>query len=234
LRVDITDPKLVKAYAHPIRLRILGLLDNRVASPSEIAAEIGVPLPNTAYHVRQLANLGLVELVSRKVKGGAIEHHYTTKARPTVPDEAWDELPEVVRRGYAGETLRQAVAQMTAAAERDGFAGGDAHLSRTPARLDRRGRAAVLRELRKAHERIERIVEESEARIAAAGSDGGEPPAFVDAAVVLAFFETGSGGGPGPGGGPGAGPDGKPKRATRRGAGTRSRAARGSARRRAS
>ena len=53
--IDITDAKIVKAYAHPLRIRILDLLDERVASPSELASELETPLSNTAYHVRQLA-----------------------------------------------------------------------------------------------------------------------------------------------------------------------------------
>ena len=64
--IDITDAKLAKAYAHPLRIQILGLLDNRIASPREIAAELGTPLSNTSYHVRQLVSLGFVELVGRR------------------------------------------------------------------------------------------------------------------------------------------------------------------------
>ena len=66
--LDITDARIVRAYAHPLRIHILGLLDNRVASPREIAAELGTPLSNTAYHVRQLVALGLVELVGRRAR----------------------------------------------------------------------------------------------------------------------------------------------------------------------
>src|SRR5207302_10425976 len=95
--VDITDPKLAKAYAHPLRIQILTLLDNRVASPTEIAAELGTPLSNTAYHVRQLAALDLVELVSRRQRRGAVEQHYTAKVRPTIWDEVWAGLPLVVK-----------------------------------------------------------------------------------------------------------------------------------------
>src|SRR5256885_29338 len=61
--VDITDPRIAKAYAHPLRIHILGMLDDRVASPSEIAGEIGAPLTHVSYHVRQLAGLGLIKLV---------------------------------------------------------------------------------------------------------------------------------------------------------------------------
>jgi len=52
---DIDDPRLVKALAHPLRIQILNLLRDRVASPSELADEIGAPLGNVSYHVRFLA-----------------------------------------------------------------------------------------------------------------------------------------------------------------------------------
>jgi DNA-binding transcriptional ArsR family regulator len=182
--VDITDARLIKAYAHPLRLQILSLLDNRVASPKQIATELDTPLPNTAYHVRQLASLGLVELVRRTARGGAIEHHYTAKVRPTVPDEVWETLPEIVKRAYSGGLLQQAVTQMVAAAKEDGFLAKDSHFSRTPGRLDAKGWQAVSRELQKTLTRIERLVEESEARLSANPEDPG-----ITASVVMAFFE---------------------------------------------
>lgn len=181
--VDITDARLIKAYAHPLRLQILSLLDNRVASPKQIATELDTPLPNTAYHVRQLASLGLVELVRRTARGGAIEHHYTAKVRPTVPDEVWETLPEIVKRAYSGGLLQQAIMQMVAAAEEDGFLAKDSHFTRTPGRLDAKGWKAVSRELLKTLDRIERLVEESETRLAANPDEEG-----TTANVVMAFF----------------------------------------------
>jgi DNA-binding transcriptional ArsR family regulator len=62
---DITDPRLAKALAHPLRLEILRHLGDRTASPSEIAAEIGAPLTNVSYHVRKLRALGLIKLVRK-------------------------------------------------------------------------------------------------------------------------------------------------------------------------
>lgn len=182
--VDITDARLIKAYAHPLRLQILSLLDNRVASPKQIATELDTPLPNTAYHVRQLAALGLVELVRRTARGGAIEHHYTAKVRPTVPDEVWETLPEIVKRAYSGGLLQQAITQMVAAAEEDGFLSKDAHFTRTPGRLDAKGWKAVSREMLKTLERIERLVSESEERLAQKPDEAG-----ITANVVMAFFE---------------------------------------------
>jgi DNA-binding transcriptional ArsR family regulator len=216
--VDITDARLIKAYAHPLRLQILSLLDNRVASPKQIAKELDTPLPNTAYHVRQLAALGLVELVRRTTRGGAIEHHYTARVRPTVPDEVWATLPDVVKRAYSGSMLQSAIAQMVEAAEAGGFDGEHTHLTRTRGDVDERGLNAVSRELLKAFERVEKIIEESQERLKKNPEEKAIP-----AGVVIAFFEAAK---------PRPDPDGG--RAKRSGAGSRARASRGTARTRAS
>ena len=183
--VDITDARLIKAFAHPLRIQILSLLDNRVASPKEIAEELDTPLPNTAYHVRQLASLGLVKLVRRTARGGAIEHHYTAKIRPIIPDEVWAELPEIVRRSFTTGGLQQALPLLLKAADSGGFLDEHSHFSRTPARLDRKGWTAISRELLKTMERIQKLAAESEARLAKdpSNDDG------LTANVMMAFFE---------------------------------------------
>lgn len=214
--VDITDARLIKAYAHPLRLQILSLLDNRVASPKQIAAELDTPLPNTAYHVRQLASLGLVELVRRTARGGAIEHHYTASVRPTIPDEVWKDLPDIVKRAYSSGTLQQAIPQLMAAADGGGFDADDAHFSRTPGRLDGKGWKAISRELVKTLHRVEKLVEESEARLAKSPEEDG-----ITATVLIAFFEQAP---------PKALGERKPGGSTPRGAGSRARASRGTAR----
>jgi DNA-binding transcriptional ArsR family regulator len=182
--IDFTDPKLVKACAHPLRIRILGLLDNRVASPSEIAIELGTPLSNTSYHVRQLAGLGFVKLVNRVPRRGAVEHYYTATVRPTITDDGWGRLPQIVRRAMMGAALQQAVAHVIAAAEDGGFDRDDIHYSRTAGRMDAKAWKAVARELTGSLKRIEKIVEESDERVARAGGDSPEV-----STVVMMHFE---------------------------------------------
>lgn len=62
---------------HPIRVRIVEVLQDRVASASDITPELGEPLTTVAYHVRLLADSGALELRSTNQVRGAIEHHYT-------------------------------------------------------------------------------------------------------------------------------------------------------------
>ena len=183
--VEITDSRLVRAYAHPLRGRILTLLDNRTASPSEIAAEIGSPLSNTAYHVRQLVSLGLVELVSRTARRGAIEHHYTAKVRPTITDEGWAALPNIVKRSVMDGWLRHTLLEVLSAGEAGAFDREDSHHTRTAGRLDQEGWSTLAGEMTRMLKRAEQIVEESEQRLAADPHAKG-----VETTVVLLQFET--------------------------------------------
>lgn len=187
--MEITDPTLVRAYAHPLRRQILGLLDDRTASPSEIATELGSPLSNTSYHVRQLHALGLVELVSRTASRGAIEHHYTARVRPVTTDKAWAELPEIVKRAVMDGWLQQTITHVMAAAEAGGFSRASTHHTRTAGAVDETGWKVIASMLEKTLKRVEEVVEESRARLA-------ENPdsEAIDATVVLMHFEGPSAG----------------------------------------
>jgi DNA-binding transcriptional ArsR family regulator len=71
-----------KALSHPLRARILDVLREREASPRELAEELDAPLGVTAYHVRRLADLGLIALVRETHRRGSIEHHYLAAESP--------------------------------------------------------------------------------------------------------------------------------------------------------
>src|SRR5207253_3200916 len=114
--LDITDPKIAKAYAHPLRIHILGMLDDRVASPSEIATELSAPLTHVSYHVRQLASLGLIKLVRTTPRRGAVEHHYTAQIRPKITDDAWGRTPEIVKKNLVTGWVEQVGAHVAAGA----------------------------------------------------------------------------------------------------------------------
>jgi DNA-binding transcriptional ArsR family regulator len=60
--VELTDPRALRAVAHPIRLELIGLL--RRSGPltaTEAAARIGESPASCSFHLRQLAKYGLVE-----------------------------------------------------------------------------------------------------------------------------------------------------------------------------
>lgn len=181
--VDITDPRIAKAYAHPLRIHIIGKLDGRVASPSELATELGAPLTHVSYHVRQLAGLGLIKLVKTTPRRGAVEHHYTAKIRPTITDKAWSEVPDVVRKNLSAGWVEQLGANVSAAVSEGGFERPNAHMTRTMLELDEKGWNAVAKELEKTLERIDRIASETKSRLA----DSDEGSAMKATAVLMLF-----------------------------------------------
>jgi DNA-binding transcriptional ArsR family regulator len=63
---------------HPIQLQVLCLLaDGRVASPTELAPELGLPLSNLSYHIRRLAAWGLLRPAGGEPPGrSGTRHHY--------------------------------------------------------------------------------------------------------------------------------------------------------------
>jgi hypothetical protein len=63
-RVELTDPRALRAYAHPIRMSLLGLLRQEgPKTATEAAAAIGESVASCSFHLRQLARYGLIEEV---------------------------------------------------------------------------------------------------------------------------------------------------------------------------
>jgi DNA-binding transcriptional ArsR family regulator len=181
---DVTDPRLVKALAHPLRVRILGVLDEHVASPTELAEELHAPLGNVSYHVRTLLSLGLIELVKETPRRGSVEHHYSAVARPAITDDAWEAVPESVKRAMVGAALQQASVYVNAAAAAGSFNRTDAHLSRTPLELDDDGWQAVATELLAFMERAQEIERDCAERLK------DEPGPQTRGQLLMMLFET--------------------------------------------
>jgi DNA-binding transcriptional ArsR family regulator len=86
--------RLPKALSHPLRAQALTILNERVASPNEIAGMLGVRLENVGYHVGVLRELGCIELVRTARRRGAVEHYQAVKRR-YLSDREWKHLSRV-------------------------------------------------------------------------------------------------------------------------------------------
>jgi DNA-binding transcriptional ArsR family regulator len=181
---SISDPRLVRALAHPLRLRILSVLERRVASPKELAHEIGAPLTHVSYHVRQLAQLGVIELERTTPRRGAVEHHYRLEARPSITDEGWRGAPEIAKQALVGAVLGQLSAEVNAAAAEAGFSRDDAHLQRLSLELDDKGWHEASRALKAVVEDLQRIEEGARKRRKGPHSEG------AASTVVVMLFES--------------------------------------------
>jgi DNA-binding transcriptional ArsR family regulator len=92
-----------RALAHPLRARLLLELRNGEASPSQLADTLLESVSLVSYHVRVLAEAGLVELAGTTPSRGALQHFYrSTSAGPVgttlmVSAEAAERLLQEVR-----------------------------------------------------------------------------------------------------------------------------------------
>jgi DNA-binding transcriptional ArsR family regulator len=166
------DPRIVRALSHPIRHKVLVALNERVASPKELAAELGEPLGNVSYHTRVLAQLGCIELVSTTQRRGALEHHYRAVMRPYFDDAAWAQIPASTRRSLFDAELDRLWNDVAEAAKAGGFDHPRAHVSWTALDVDEQGFNQLADLLGSTLERALEIQSEAAGRRAEQGEDG--------------------------------------------------------------
>ena len=183
---NIDDPRYVKALSHPLRVRILAMLQERTASPSQLSEWLGATLGTTAYHVRSLHQLGLIELADETRVRGAIEHHYRAGKRPMVSEDAWAQAPPIAKQAAVGSALQTINEYAIKSAAEGGFDRAEAHLSRTSLKLDAKGWEQLNKAALKFVEQVEKIDAASRERTQKRPHE--EEPG--DAQVVLLAFEA--------------------------------------------
>jgi DNA-binding transcriptional ArsR family regulator len=184
-QAGLVDPRLAKALSHPMRARILAILNERVASPNEIAAMIDERLPNVSYHVRALQELECIELVRTAQRRGAIEHYYRALERPFFSDRDWKRLPRSGRQAMTDVALQMIWDDVSAAIRSGTFENRtDRHLSRAPLTLDERGWSELNALLAKTLQQSEEISAKSVKRLSKSEEEG------IPTRLVMMHFES--------------------------------------------
>lgn len=182
------DQKLVRALAHPLRVRILDFLNSGEASPNEISKGLEAPLSSVCYHASVLMDCGCIELTRTEQKRGAVEHFLRAVPRSQVGHQDWRAVPRTVRSEVTAAALDSFLVKASAALEagtiddRD-----DSTLSWMPLTVDRTGRDEVTEIVRDALAKLQGAHDRSRERVEASG----EPP--VTLIVALAAFEAAPG-----------------------------------------
>ena len=158
---ETSEARIAKALAHPLRARILQRLGERVASPGDLAIELGAPLGVVSYHVRMLRDYDCVELVRTEPVRGALQHFYRATARPNLDDAQWRTLPTTLRGELMGETIQGLVGDLAASADAGRLDDPSVVLKRTPIELDERGFKKLNKLLARTHEQALAIAAES-------------------------------------------------------------------------
>jgi DNA-binding transcriptional ArsR family regulator len=181
----LTNARLATAIAHPTRLHTMRVLGERVASPSEIATEIGEPVNNVAYHVKVLAELGCIELIEvKEARGGRVkEHLYRANQQPYFDDEAWAQLGESEKLDVVGAIMQQISNDIADAMSHGTFLEPyDGHLSRTPLIVDQEGWGEVNDILAETLEKLLKVKENVVAR-----TDDGHQASFPVKVHMMLF-----------------------------------------------
>lgn len=180
---------VAKAFAHPLRVQILIILGEKVASPNMLAQQLDQSLNLVAYHVRVLEKYDCIELVDTKQRRGATEHFYRATRRQFLSDDEWSRMPMSLRPGMAGAMLKTVFEDIEEASKSGTLDEvEDIHLSRTPMVVDEKGWEEVSTLLKSTLDRLLAIQAESSERIASSGEAG-----ILSKAHLLHFKSPASG-----------------------------------------
>jgi Helix-turn-helix domain len=142
--MELTDPRAMRAYAHPVRLALIGLLRNHgPMTATQAAARLGESSGTCSFHLRQLAKYGFCEEAGggrgREKPWRATATFTSWSTTPDDPERAEAEahLNAVVAQRYFGQVTRWLADRHDDTPEWQRAAGyGDLTLPLTPRELD--------------------------------------------------------------------------------------------------
>jgi hypothetical protein len=183
---EAIDQRLVRALAHPLRIQILEILTDQVASPNLLANELGSDLSDVAYHTRALDRCGCLDLVDTAQRRGATEHFYKATPGAFVGAPSWRKVPRSVRGGVSAATLKTFLDKAIAALEGGTLEGRDDTVFRwMPLLLDLEGWKEVIAIMEEATNLVLAAHLRSQDRL----TEGGGRNA-ISSLVGMAAFET--------------------------------------------
>lgn len=167
------DLRPMKALTHPLRVKILQILSERMASPNELSKELGEPLGNVSYHVKSLLGFDCIELIKTVPRRGAVEHYYRATPRAFISDRDWANLPDSIRPGLSTNVLRLIVDDAVAAMDKGTLdSRDDRPLSRTTMVLDEQGWGELVGLFDQTRKQMEKIESKSDGRLTKSGEAG--------------------------------------------------------------
>jgi DNA-binding transcriptional ArsR family regulator len=175
----------VKALSHPLRVRILAILEERTSSPLELSRILRAELGVVSYHVRTLYRLGLISLERETKVRGATQRHYRARERPRVSNEAWSKAPPMAKQAAIDAALQQIDDYARRANGAGGFDRADAHITRTALRLDRQGWERLAEVLMSTLREVAEIEEDMTERHVS-----GEAGELEDVGLVMMLFQA--------------------------------------------
>ena len=187
---------IFNALKHPLRVRILEVLNEGPRSPSQFVEEGLIPkelfnsyqqaLSLASYHFRELEKEGCLEVVESIPRRGAVEHVYRGMT-PLVffSDAEFEAMPETTRGQLSRLALQGLIARADRALSTETFdARPDRHLTWVPMQLDERGWKEVIATLATTFGELTQIRHDARDRLAASGEE------VIPTTVAMLGFES--------------------------------------------
>jgi DNA-binding transcriptional ArsR family regulator len=165
------DQRLAKALAHPLRVRILEVVNERPISPAAFTRELdGPPLSRISYHFRVLQKHGCIECIEEVKRRGSMEHIYQGTRRALLGDTDWARLPKSIQGGVTATMLQGFVTKAVQAIMSGSYdARDDSHFSWLSMVLDEEGWRAFVELLERTLKSVEELAATAAERMTTTG-----------------------------------------------------------------
>ncbi len=136
------DQGFVKSLSHELRVEILAILTERMASPNELAKMLDEGLSQVSYHVTVLKNYERIELVKTEPRRGAVEHYYRATSKTLLPSKTWRGMKRGLRAVIGGGLASDLFNDLADALTAKKLTKASSHICRMPV-LDAEGQKNV-------------------------------------------------------------------------------------------
>lgn len=157
------EERLAKAMSHPLRAKLLAMLNTNPASSSELEKQLSdVPLSNVSYHVKELLGWKLIEVVRKEQVRGSMKTVYRGTTKMQLDDAAWLKMSAESKDGISVEAVREVLERADCAIRGGTFdKRPDRHVITMIPDLDERGWDEVSRVIAGAYDEINDIAVEA-------------------------------------------------------------------------
>jgi DNA-binding transcriptional ArsR family regulator len=168
------ESEIWKAFANPLRYRIVMALGEREASPTELAESLGCDLRRVHEQIVILErDFGFIELVETDLRKGGTQHFYRATIRPLLDAEEWSMLTPTAQHHISVAIARNLVDDLHASIDSGAF---NAHPHRAlltkPMVVDEQGFADADASALEHLNRLNEIEAESTSRLVRSGEPG--------------------------------------------------------------
>lgn len=102
------EERLARAMSHPLRAKLLAMLNTNPASSSELNSQLeDVELSNVSYHVGKLREWNLIEAVGKEHVRGALKTTYRGTTKMQLDNDAWLKMSEEAKDGISVEAVKE-------------------------------------------------------------------------------------------------------------------------------